>query len=151
LSGDETKTLKTLVLKHHRLHQYSPEWTDRAVRRALHDLGELYESFLALSIADATGRDPERRAEREERLGDFLGRVESLDRKQVIHPKLPLDGNEVMKLLGINPRECGGGGRVVGKALSALKEKVVSGEIGPDDAEAARGFVMSREWDGVVE
>lgn len=151
LSGDETKTLKTLVLKHHRLHQYSPEWSDAAVRRALHDLGGLYEDFLALSTADATGRDAERRAAREERLAHFLGRVEALDRELVLDPKLPLDGNEVMKLLGIGPKGRGGGGPVVGRALSGLKEKVVAGEIGPDDIEAARSFVLSREWDDEVE
>lgn len=150
LSGDEVKTLKTLVLKHHRLHQYSAEWSDAAVRRALHELGDLHDDFFALSVADATGRDPERRREREEKMRHYSARVESLDREQVLRPRLPLNGNEIMKLLGISPA-ARGGGKAVGRALAALKDRVVAGELAAGDCEAARRFVLEGDWNDNIE
>ncbi|MEW5945588.1 MAG: HD domain-containing protein [bacterium] len=146
LSLDEIRRVAALVRKHHRLHQYTPEWSDAAVRRALHDLGELYDDAIVFSMADATGQDPERRRRREEHLADFARRVESLDKERVLKPKPPIDGNAIMEILGIKPGPSGGG-VVVGKAVKHLTDMVVSGELDADDEAAARRIVANREWE----
>jgi hypothetical protein len=52
-----------------------------------------------------------------------------------------------MRLLNITPKGHGGGGKIVGVVLNYLKDKVVTGELDPDDSEGARKIVLSKEWD----
>lgn len=144
-SNDDTEHVADLVGKHHRLSAYAPDWTDSAVRRALHDLGARYGEIVALSRADITTSSPEKREAALGRVGDFLARVEKLELEAVLNPAPPIDGNEVMELLGIKPGAAGGGPEV-GRAVNFLKEKIVSGELAPGDAESARRLVLERAW-----
>jgi poly(A) polymerase len=144
-SNEEIDRVNDLVLKHHRLSVYTPEWTDSAVRRALHDIGGRYEEILALSRADLTTTQPEFRAAAEARLADFLGRVAGFEIETVLNPKPPIDGHEVMRLLAIEAGAAGGG-REVGRAITYLKDLIVAGELAPDDSETARRLVLERAW-----
>lgn len=144
-SNDDTEHVADLVRKHHRLSAYAPDWTDSAVRRALHDLGARYAEIVALSRADITTSLPDKREAALGRVGDFLARVEKLELEAVLNPAPPIDGNEVMELLGIKPGAAGGGPEV-GRAVNFLKEKIVSGELAPGDAESARRLVLERAW-----
>jgi len=140
-SNKDTDLVADLVLKHNRLSSYSPEWTDSAVRRALHDLGGVYREVIALSRSDISSASPEKVEQRLARVEHFLARVEALEKEAVLNPKPPLDGNEVMRLLSLKP------GPGVGRVLDCLKEKIISGELDPRDAETAREIVLSRTWE----
>ncbi|HEX2239697.1 MAG TPA: CCA tRNA nucleotidyltransferase [Actinomycetota bacterium] len=119
-----------MIRLHHRFHTYRLGWTDSAVRRYVRDAGALLGDLNRLVRADCTTRDTAkarrlaaRMDELEERIAD-LAEKEALDR---IRPEL--DGNEVMKLLGIGP------GPLVGEALAYLLEiRLDEGEIGKDAA-----------------
>ncbi len=141
-SNDAVSHVADLVRKHHRLSAYEPEWTDSAVRRALNDLGSRYAEILALSRADITTSFPGKREKRMRMLDHFLGRVGKLELDQVLNPKPPINGREIMELLGTTP------GREVGRAIDYLKKKVIDGELEPDDAETARRMVVERQWVG---
>lgn len=145
-SSEETERVVQIVRHHHRLSSYKKEWTDSAVRRVLNELGERYEEILALTRADLTTSIPEKREEADSRLDDFLKRLSGFEIEEVLNPKPPIDGNEVMRLLNITPGTSGGG-KDVGSAIKYLKELVVSGDLSSDDAESARMIVTERKWE----
>lgn len=139
-SNEETERVAGLVEKHHRLHGYSADWTDSAVRRALHSLGERYMDVVALARSDITSSQPEKVAGRLAMADHFEERVKALDIQSALNPRLPITGIDVMELLGIPP------GPDVGRVISYLKDKVVSGELDPSDEAAAREITLSRVW-----
>ena len=141
-SKADTARVERLVLMHHRVHPYTEEWTDRAVRRAVNELGPLLDDVLALSHADITTSDPDKKARGRRTLEQFVERVQALDRDAVINPRPPIDGVEIMRLLGLDK-----GGPRVGRAVRWLKDQIVNGELDPQDAETARRMIRRREWD----
>ena len=56
----ERHKIRFLVLHHLRANAYEPSWTDAAVRRFDHEMGEHLEDLLHLSRADVTSRRPGR-------------------------------------------------------------------------------------------
>jgi len=128
---DLTDDVVRLVELHLRIHTYAMGWTDRAVRRYARDAGPLLEELNHLVRCDCTTRNKKKAAalgrrmdELEERIR-ILGEQEELD---AIRP--PLDGREVMALLGLPP------GRDVGRALDFLLElRLDEGPMTPDEAE----------------
>ncbi len=140
-SNDTTEKVADMVRKHHRLSAYEREWTDSAVRRALHDLGGRYTAILALTRADLTTSLAEKREAALARLDDFLARAASLELASVLNPRPPIDGHEIMALLGMTA-----GGPDVGRAVEFLKDLVVAGELNPNDTETARKLVAARAW-----
>lgn len=142
LSNEQAGRVCRLALLHHRLSEYAPEWGDAAVRRALNELGADFADFLALARADLTTSNPDRLRERQAALDDFLARVDAIhDAESVLNPRPPIDGNEIMQLLGLKS-----GGRDVGRVVDYLKEQIISGALDAADAEAAREMVLSGEW-----
>lgn len=143
LSNAQSGRVSGHVLRHHRLSAYLPEWTDAAVRRALNEFGDEYAAALALARADITTSDPLRLAERQADLEHFAARVREIsDTAAVLNPQPPIDGFEIMKLLGLD-----GGGPDVGRAVNYLKELIISGSLNQADAETARNIVRTREWE----
>jgi poly(A) polymerase len=126
-----------LVFLHMRPHTYKMGWSDSAVRRYVRDAGPLLADLNELVRCDVTTRN-ERRAktisrridELEERITDLSAR-EELDR---IRP--PIDGNDVMAHLGIDP------GPLVGRLMDMLLERRL--EDGPYSRDEA--FAMLDEW-----
>jgi len=116
-----------LVELHLRFHGYGEgEWTDSAVRRYVRDAGPLLSRLHVLTRADCTTRNRAKAARLaraydglEERIAE-LGEQEELAR---IRPEL--DGNEIMRILGVAP------GPVVGKAYDFLLElRIAQGQLG---------------------
>ena len=112
-----------------RLHmvQYSPQWSDRAVRRFIARCGDALPDLLDLVEADT--RSLRLRADKLRLLAEARSRAERISR-QMPPPRSPLDGDRIMSLLGIGP------GPEVGRAKEALAEAVVDGLIGTDRREA---------------
>lgn len=130
----------TLVELHLRFHSYE-DWSDGAVRRYVRDAGHLLDFLNQLTRADCTTRNAAR-AKRFAQLQDELEeRIASLAEQENLDAlRPPLDGNQVMELLGLAP------GPQVGEALDYLMEhRLERGPIPADEAEALlRGWAAER-------
>jgi poly(A) polymerase len=120
-----------LIALHLRFHGYGEgEWTDSAVRRYVRDAGDLLPRLHVLTRADCTTRNKQKAARLaraydhlEQRIA-VLAEQEELDR---IRPDL--DGNQIMRLLGIPP------GPEVGRAYQYLLDlRMEQGPLGPERA-----------------
>jgi putative nucleotidyltransferase with HDIG domain len=107
------------LVRHH-MFNYTPDWTDSAVRRFIARVGrEHIQDLMALRRADQIGRcnKPERPGvlpALQKRVDEILDRAEALDISD-----LHVDGNDLMKALGIPP------GREIGVVLRFLLEAVL--------------------------
>jgi poly(A) polymerase len=120
-----------LVALHLRFHGYAEgEWTDSAVRRYVRDAGPLLSRLHVLTRADCTTRN-RAKAERLARgYDDLERRIAELSAQEELERIRPdLDGNEIMRILGVAP------GPLVGRAHDFLLElRLNEGELGPDVA-----------------
>lgn len=133
-SGDDTDAVCKLVELHLRFHGYGTgEWTDSAVRRYVRDAGDELTRLHVLTRADCTTRN-KRKADRLRRTYDDLeARIERLSEEEELAAIRPdLNGNQVMKILGIKP------GPEVGEAYKFLLDlRLDEGPKSPDEAKAA--------------
>ncbi len=120
------------LVKHHmRLSLLDENVTDRALRRLIREIGPFLDDLFLLAKADRTGYRITSMAD----LEILSQRIESLGKEEIKALRPPIDGYEVMRLLGIGP------GPRVGKALNALLEAVIDQRIEPSP-EAARKFIL---------
>ncbi|ADK29888.1 CCA tRNA nucleotidyltransferase [Corynebacterium pseudotuberculosis] len=120
-----------LIRLHMRFHGFSEgEWTDSAVRRYVTDAGPLLSKLHKLVRADCTTRN-KKKAARLQRTYDHLEEriAEIAEREDLQRVRPDLDGNEIMKILDLQP------GPDVGRAWSFLKELRL--ERGPLPSEEA--------------
>jgi poly(A) polymerase len=123
--------VSTLVELHLRFHGYgSDEWTDSAVRRYVRDAGPLLTRLHVLTRADCTTRNAAKAARLAESYDSLEARILELSEQEELSKIRPeLDGNEIMRLLGVPP------GPVVGKAYRYMLElRIDEGELGHDRA-----------------
>jgi poly(A) polymerase len=107
-----------LVYLHLRFHGYGDgRWTDSAVRRYVTDAGPLLPRLHKLVRADCTTRNKRRAARLQANYDDLEQRIAELAAKEDLARVRPdLDGNEIMRILGIPA------GPQVGEAWRYLKE-----------------------------
>ncbi|HEV8560962.1 MAG TPA: CCA tRNA nucleotidyltransferase [Actinophytocola sp.] len=125
--------VSTLVYLHLRFHGYGRgEWTDSAVRRYVTDAGPLLSRLHKLVRADCTTRNRRKALALQrtyDELEERIGRIAAEEDLARVRPDL--DGNEIMRLLGIPP------GPLVGQAWKHLKElRLDRGPLEHDDAVA---------------
>jgi len=129
--NDVIRDVSRLVELHLRFHGYGEgEWTDSAVRRYVRDAGPLLTRLHVLTRADCTTRN-QARAQRLARAYDGLEqRIAELGEQEELSKLRPeLDGNDIMRILGLDP------GPLVGKAYDFLLElRITRGPIGRDQA-----------------
>jgi len=128
---DVVADVSRLVELHLRFHGFGTgEWTDSAVRRYVRDAGPLLTRLHALTRADCTTRNAAK-AQRLARAYDSLEeRIAVLaEREELASIRPDLDGDEIMRILGIPP------GPLVGKARNYLLDLRL--EHGPLGAERA--------------
>ena len=126
------KQVSQLVFLHLRFHGYgNGEWTDSAVRRYVRDAGDLLEHLHVLTRADCTTRNrakAEALAKSYDSLEDRITKLAQEEELSKIRPDL--DGQEIMRILGIKP------GPLVGKAYEHLLElRIEEGPLGKERAE----------------
>nr|WP_245554704.1 CCA tRNA nucleotidyltransferase [Actinosynnema mirum] len=131
-SKEVVEEVAQLVYLHLRFHGYgNGEWTDSAVRRYATDAGPLLSRLHKLVRADCTTRN-KRKANALQRTYDGLEeRIDRLAAEEDLRRVRPdLDGNEIMRLLGLPP------GPQVGRAWKFLKElRLDRGPLDRDEAE----------------
>lgn len=129
-----------LVYLHMRFHGFGEgQWTDSAVRRYVTDAGDLLPKLHKLVRADCTTRNP-KKAKRLQRTYDHLEeRIADIAAKEDLARVRPdLDGNEIMRILSLEP------GPEVGKAWKYMKElRLERGELDHDEAVAE----LQRWWE----
>jgi poly(A) polymerase len=121
------KDVTRLVELHLRFHGYGEgEWTDSAVRRYVRDAGPLLSRLHVLTRADCTTRNRAKAARLARAYDQLEERIAELSEQEELGKFRPeLDGNEIMRILGVPP------GPVVGKARAFLLElRVNDGELG---------------------
>ena len=130
---DVTSDVAKLVGLHLRFYGYGRgEWTDSAVRRYVHDAGDLLPRLHKLVRSDCTTRN-RRKAERLAADYDALERriARLREEEDLARVRPDLDGNAIMELLGVPP------GPVVGRAWRHLKEvRLERGPLSREEAEA---------------
>ncbi|MBT8224790.1 MAG: CCA tRNA nucleotidyltransferase [Dactylosporangium sp.] len=122
-----------LVGLHLRFYGYGRgEWTDAAVRRYVADAGPLLSRLHKLTRSDVTTRNRRKAARLAvdyDALEERIARLAAEEDLAKVRPDL--DGNEIMKLLGIPP------GPVVGRAWRHLKDvRLERGQLSPEEARA---------------
>ena len=120
-----------LTLLHLRFHGYGRgEWTDSAVRRYVTDAGPLLEQLHKLVRSDCTTRNRRRAATLSrtyDTLEERIRRIQADEDLRAVRPDL--DGDEIMRLLGLPP------GPLVGQAWRFLKElRLDRGPLDHDEA-----------------
>lgn len=129
--------VRKLVEMHLRFHGYGEGWTDSAVRRYVRDAGPLLDKLNQLTRADVTTGNRFRAKQfqaLQDELEERIAHLAEEENLEAIRP--PLDGNEVMAHLGIEP------GPLVGKALEHLMElRLERGPIEKDEA-----YRLLDEW-----
>jgi poly(A) polymerase len=129
--NDVVNDVSQLVGLHLRFHGYGDgEWTDSAVRRYVRDAGPLLTRLHVLTRADCTTRN-QARAQRLARAYDRLEqRIAELSaREELARIRPELDGNDIMRVLGLFP------GPLVGRAYDFLLElRITRGPIGREQA-----------------
>jgi poly(A) polymerase len=143
--NDVIADVTKLVEMHLRFHTFRMGWSDAAVRRYVRDAGPLLDRLNQLTRADATTANPFKKkalAELQDELELRIARLAEEENLAAIRP--PLDGNQIMKYLGLPP------GPLVGKALALLLEERM--ERGPiDEMEAYRSLDRWAEQEGLTE
>jgi poly(A) polymerase len=128
--NDVVADVVKLVEMHLRFHTFRMGWSDAAVRRYVRDAGPLLDKLNQLTRADATTANPFKMkalAELQDELELRIAKLAEEENLAAIRP--PLDGNQVMKYLGLEP------GRLVGKALAfLLEERMEQGPMGEEQA-----------------
>lgn len=126
-----------LVFLHLRPHTLQMGWTDSAVRRYVRDAGHLLEKLNELVRCDVTTANPRREKAIQNRLDELEERIEVLAaREEIAKLRPPIDGNEVMAYLRLEP------GPLVGEIMDLLLEKRI--DDGPYSVEEA--YLTARQW-----
>lgn len=140
------ETVRFLILHHLRANQYSPDWTDSAVRRFARDLGEHLDDLLCLARADITTKRPEKKRRGLQQIEELSERVTKLAAEDAQLPPLPSGiGDEIMRAFSLPPS------RKIGDVKRMLERAVETGEVAPrQEGEAYVEFVRShRERFGI--
>jgi poly(A) polymerase len=125
--NDVIRDVSQLVGLHLRFHGYGDgEWTDSAVRRYVRDAGPLLTRLHVLTRADCTTRNRAKAARLSRAYDGLEQRIAELSEQEELARLRPeLDGNDIMRILGVPP------GPVVGRAHRYLLElRINQGELG---------------------
>ena len=126
-----------LVYLHLRPHTLKLGWTDSAVRRYVRDAGDLLDRLNELVRCDVTTANEKRERAIQSRIDELEERIAVLSaQEELARLRAPVDGNEVMTYLGMEP------GPAVGEIMDILLEKRI--DDGPYPVSEA--LDIARQW-----
>jgi poly(A) polymerase len=128
---DTIEDVSRLVELHLRFHGYSGgTWTDAAVRRYVRDAGPLLERLHQLTRSDCTTRNVRKARALAAAYDSLQERIAELAAQEDLHRIRPdLDGNEIMRVLGLPP------GPLIGQAYQhLLKARLDRGPLSHEEA-----------------
>ena len=141
MSLEDISLVKNLIWNHLRLvHLSEGKCSDKSIRRLLRESFEIREDFfdklVLLTRADRSGHNPEKIKREDDQFNNFMLHVEKI-KNEVPVEKIasPLDGNEIMNILGVGP--C----RKVGEVKNFLIEKVEEGVLLFEEKEKAEKMI----------
>jgi poly(A) polymerase len=136
--NDTTKAVARLVELHMRFYGYGDAgWSDSAVRRYVHDAGDLLERLHRLTRSDVTTRNRKKADRLAFAYDDLEARIAEISGKEEMAAVRPdLNGQQIMEILGIKP------GPVVGRAYNYLLERRL--DNGPIEEEEAIASLL--QW-----
>jgi len=116
--------IKALILHHLRANAYEAEWTDAAVRRFDHEMGDLLEDLVGLSCADVTSARPGRRQEAARNVDALMQRIMAVRDLDARMPPLPPGvGNAIMEAFALSPS------RRIGELRKLCEDAIERGEL----------------------
>lgn len=127
--NEDVATVERLVKGHMRLGS-APEFTASAARRLIRDLDSDLDRLLALVEADSSALKEGVKSLNLDQVRARIAEVRAVTPRDRLES--PLNGEEIMEALGIDA------GPEVGKAKSYLTERVIEGDLAPDDKVAAK-------------
>ncbi|MCF7824461.1 MAG: CCA tRNA nucleotidyltransferase [Candidatus Marinimicrobia bacterium] len=108
--------------------------TDSGIRRLIVEAGENLEDLMIMVRADVTSKDPKRVKRYYGNFDRVMDRIEEVVAKDAMRAfQSPLRGDEIIKLLGVEP------GPIIGRVKAAIEEAILEGEI-ENDYEAAKAY-----------
>ncbi len=120
----ERQKIRFLILHHLRANAYEPAWTDAAVRRFDHEMGETLDELLDLSRADVTSRRPGRRQEAVSNIHALKERILAIRELDARVPPLPPGlGNAIMEAFALPPS------KRIGDLRKLCEDAVERGEL----------------------
>lgn len=120
----DRQKIRFLILHHLRANAYEPGWTDAAVRRFDHEMGDNLEELLDLSRADVTSRRPGRRQEAVGNIHALKERILVIRELDARVPPLPPGlGNAIMESFGLPPS------RRIGDLRKLCEDAIERGEL----------------------
>jgi len=116
--------VRFLIMHHLRANAYEASWTDAAVRRFDHEMGDRLEELLDLSRADVTSRRPGRRQEAVANIHALKERIVAIRELDARIPPLPPGlGNAIMEAFNLPPS------RRIGDIRKLCQDAVERGEL----------------------
>src|SRR3954468_729847 len=120
----ERHQIRFLIMNHLRANAYEPGWTDAAVRRFDHEMGEHLDNLLELSCADVTSRRPGRREEAIRNIEALRARILAIRTLDARVPPLPPGlGNAIMETFAIPPS------KRIGELRKVCEDAIERGEL----------------------
>lgn len=120
----DRQRIRALILYHLRANAYDESWTDAAVRRFDHEMGETLDDLIDLSRADVTSARPGRKQEAARNIEALLRRIEAVRALDARVPPLPPGvGDAIMAAFSIPPS------RRVGELRKLCEEAIARGDL----------------------
>jgi poly(A) polymerase len=133
-TGEQIRDIVTLVELHMRLGEAKPEWSDSAVKRLIRAVYPYTDQLFLISQCDmAAMRQDVPHAD----LPALRARIDALNEESnVAKINSPLDGLEIMQVLGIPP------GPQIKAAKEFLTNEILDGRLAEGDKTAARELLL---------
>jgi putative nucleotidyltransferase with HDIG domain len=115
--------------------------SDSGIRRLIVEAGDNLEDLMIMVRADVTSKDPRRVKRYYGNFDRVMDRIEEVAEKDAMRAfQSPLRGDEIIKLLGVEP------GPIVGKIKHAIEEAILDGVI-ENEYEAAKEYFFKIKSD----
>lgn len=126
LQMDPTRVERIAIIieRHGRINAYTPQWSDRAVRRLIRESGTFLDDLLSFSGSDYTTRRRARQRRIAATLEHLAERIQRLRQEDLTEVLLPRGlGSAIARTFDLSP------GPKIGKVIDDLKSRVERGEL----------------------